>query len=342
MPTSSCVTAVLPPLTFQPVFQERVWGGRRLADLYGKPLPPDRPIGESWEIADRPEGPSVVAAGPCAGRTLRSLMEDPETRAALLGEAGDCRGRFPLLVKLLDARDVLSLQVHPPADRAAALGGESKTEMWYVAHAEPGAEVCAGVCPGTTPAEFRRRLAEGTAAEVVPRLPVRAGDALFLPSGRLHALGAGLVVFEIQENSDTTYRVFDWNRVGTDGRPRELHVEPALASIDFNDTDPRLLPRDFTPAGPVARRRLVNDPLFRVEQWRLTGPEVPLSGAHRPLILAALAGEGRVCHERTGTELALAPGGFCLTPASARDAVLRGEPGAAFLIAEPGCREGSA
>lgn len=305
-----------------------------MAGRFGKPLPPDVPVGESWEITDRPEGVSEVAAGPLAGRTLRWLME--HHRGALLGEAADCGGHFPLLVKLLDARQVLSLQVHPPAERARELGGEPKTEMWYVAHAEPGAEVLAGVQPGTTREAFRRHLAAGTVADVVPRLPVRAGDALFLPSGRLHALGAGLVVFEIQQNSDTTYRVFDWNRLGADGRPRELHVEPALASIDFADTRPALLPRAFTPAGSVEKRPLVDDPLFCVEQWRLIAREAPLAGANRPLVVAALEGTLVVRHAATETALPLTPGNFCLVPAEARDSVIQGDPGATCLVAEPG------
>jgi mannose-6-phosphate isomerase len=327
---------MLPPLVFQPIFKPRVWGGRMLETLYGKPLPPDEPIGESWEITDRPEGVSEVAAGPLAGRTLRELME--QHRAGLLGEAADCGGRFPLLVKLLDARQMLSLQVHPPARRAAELGGEPKTEMWYVAHAEPDAELMAGVRPGVTRERFAQMLRDGTAAEAVPRLRVQVGDALFLPSGRLHALGAGLVVFEIQQNSDTTYRVFDWNRVGTDGRPRELHIEPALASIDFSDTEPALIPRRFEIAGPLEKRLLVDDPLFRVEQWRMISRDpIPLGGARRPLVLAVLEGRCQINHPPTATTLSLTPGAFCLLPAVTREhGQLVGARGAGCLVAEPG------
>ncbi len=155
--------------------------------------------------------------------------------AELLGRKTGNSEPFPLLIKLLDARETLSLQVHPPAAKAKELGGEPKTEMWYVAAAEPRSELFVGLKRGVTREQFEAQLAAGTVAECFHRVPVTAGDAMFLPSGRVHALGGGLVIFEIQQNSDTTYRVFDWNRVGLDGKPRELHVPQSLASIDFQD-----------------------------------------------------------------------------------------------------------
>src|ERR1051325_2254154 len=231
---------MLYPLTFHPIFKERVWGGRKLAELYAKELPPDKPIGESWEITDRPEGVSVISNGPLAGKDLRWLMENHQRE--LLGPAKPAAGgRFPLLVKLLDSRDKLSLQVHPPAHKAVELNGEPKTEMWYFAHCDPGADIFVGLKRGVTRAEFERRIGDGSVADCFHRIEVKAGDAMFLPSGRVHALGAGSVLFEIQQNSDTTYRVFDWNRVGLDGKPRELHVAQALASIDFADFEPGLI-----------------------------------------------------------------------------------------------------
>ena len=160
-------------------------------------------------------------------------------------------GGFRLLIKILDARDKLSLQVHPPAGQAAELGGEPKTEMWYIAEAAPGAELYVGLKRGVTRAEFEQKIKAGTVAECFHRVACEPGDAMFLPSGRVHALGAGLVIFEIQQNSDTTYRVFDWNRLGLDGKPRELHIPQSLASIDFNDFEPSLLPRAF--AGSARR-----------------------------------------------------------------------------------------
>jgi len=232
--------AMFYPLTFHPLLKERVWGGRNLERLYRKPLPGVVPIGESWEITDRPEGVSVVANGPLAGRTLRGLMERHATD--LLGPASAPGGRFPLLIKILDAEEKLSLQVHPPARCAVALGGEPKTEMWYVAEGRPGAGLFAGLRRGTTRADFERKMKDSTVVDCFHRIEVRHGDAMFLPSGRVHALGAGNVIFEIQQNSDTTYRVFDWNRVGLDGQARALHVEQSLACIDFNDFEPGQFP----------------------------------------------------------------------------------------------------
>src|SRR3954471_19309448 len=230
---------MLYPLTFQPIFKERVWGGRALERLYGKKLPAGVPIGESWEISDRPGDASVIANGPLAGKDLRWLMEHHERE--LLGETKSANGRFPLLIKILDAQEKLSLQVHPPAHKAAELKGEPKTEAWYIADAAPGAELYVGLKCGVTRAEFETKIKTGAVAECFHRVPVKAGDTMFLPSGRVHAIGAGLVIFEIQQNSDTTYRVFDWNRVGLDGIPRDLHVAQSLSSIDFEDFEPRLV-----------------------------------------------------------------------------------------------------
>lgn len=326
---------MLYPLTFEPIFQPRVWGGRALETVYGKKLPPGETVGESWEISDRPGGVSVIRNGPLAGRDLRWLMA--EHREALLGEAPDSHGRFPLLIKLLDAREILSLQVHPPADQAGALGGEPKTEVWYVAHAGPGASVMAGVKPGITRQGFAAMVHAGTVAGALPRLPVQAGDALFLPSGRLHALGAGVVIFEIQQNSDTTYRVFDWNRLGPDGKSRELHLQQALASIDFSDTNPALVSRESRTDGAVVKRLLADCPWFRVEQWRLGDGTVALAGRPRPLVIAAVEGGCAVAHPASGEQVLLAPGGFCLLPACARGASLKGESsGSTCLVAEPG------
>jgi mannose-6-phosphate isomerase len=321
---------VLYPLTFRPGFKQRVWGGRELERLYHKPLPPGVPIGESWEISDRPGNVSVIANGPLAGKDLRWLME---THAAeLLGGARPAGGRFPLLVKVLDARDKLSLQVHPPAAQAAALGGEPKTELWYVAQAAPGAELYAGLRRGVTRAEFERKLKDGTVAECVHRVGVQAGDALFLPSGRLHALGAGVVVFEIQQNSDTTYRVFDWNRPGLEGKPRQLHVQRSLASIDFNDFEPPLLPRASAESGTQQVRPLVRHALFNAEaREAVGGASVPLRPG-KMQIIGLLAGQAQV--EDGAAAVELGPGQFCLVPAGLPRVALRAVTAVTFLRIE--------
>ena len=300
------------PLTFRPIYQDRVWGGRRLESLFGRVLPRGRVIGESWEVCDRPDAVSVVANGPLAGRTLRSLMtEDPE---GLWGAGAAAGMPFPWLCKLLDACDDLSLQVHPPAALAASLGGEPKTEMWYVAHAEPGSCVYAGVQPGTTRESFAQRAAAGTVAAVFHRIPVSVGDVLFLPSGRVHAVGRGLVIFEIQQNSDTTYRVFDWNRVGLDGKPRALHLEPALASIDFADTAPTLVSRQSAVVGGVEVRPLVRHALFAIDEVRGRGVVADRRPAGGVGLVAVV--EGVVRFTGGGETVDVGPGGFVVLPAS--------------------------
>ena len=303
------------PLTFEPILKERVWGGRRLQQLYGKRLPDGILAGESWEITDRPGDVSVIANGPLAGKDLHWLLQTDA--AGVLGSASLCNGRFPLLIKILDAAETLSLQVHPPAVKARQLGGEPKTEMWFIADAVPGAELYAGLRKGCTRQEFVQKVQQGTVAECFHRLPVRAGDAMFLPSGRVHALGAGLVLFEIQQNSDTTYRVFDWNRAGLDGKPRELHLEKSLQSIDFDDFEPSLVQPRPCP-GPVQRFSLVQDSLFSVDLAVLKAGQSLTMTKGVMQVIAVVSGELRVS---SGTdELSLSAGQFSLLPAALRSA----------------------
>lgn len=252
------------PIAFEPLFMERVWGGRRLETLLGKHLPPSVRIGESWEIVDREEAQSVVHTGQFRGWTLHELWT--ERRAQVFGPGLADTPRFPLLCKILDAQERLSVQVHPPAHAAEHLGGEPKTEMWHILDATLDSDLYAGLKRGVTRAAFEQALAEGRVAELIHSFPVKEGDTMFIPSGRVHAIGAGNLIVEVQQNSDTTYRVFDWNRLGLDGQPRELHVAESLASIDFEDTEPAVA----TPQGEV----IVECPLFRVEKWLLTAPRL--------------------------------------------------------------------
>jgi mannose-6-phosphate isomerase len=227
------------PITFKPLYIERVWGGRELERLYGRVLPdPTKPIGESWEIVDREAEQSIVDQGPFAGISLHELWS--LRRDEIFGPGFADHSRFPLLIKVLDARDDLSIQVHPPAHLAAGLGGEAKTEMWYIADCDPGAKLYVGLRNGVTRQDFEQAIASGTVADCVHTLFPRPGDSIFIPSGRLHAIGAGFLIHEIQQNSDTTYRVFDWNRPGLDGKPRDLHVAESLTSIDFDDFEPAM------------------------------------------------------------------------------------------------------
>jgi mannose-6-phosphate isomerase len=322
---------VLYPLTFQPIFKERVWGGREIEKLYGKKLPAGKLIGESWEISDRPDDESVIANGKFAGKNLHWLMANH--RDELLGDAKPANGnRFPLLCKILDARDKLSLQVHPPAHKTAELGGEPKTEMWFIAAAAPGAELFVGLKRGVTRAEFEKKIQDGEVADCFHRLRVRAGDTMFLPSGRVHAIGAGLVIFEIQQNSDTTYRVFDWNRVGFDGKPRDLHVAQSLASIDFNDFEPKLVSEKFSGDDKIKTRLLVRDPLFDVEGLELKVGTVAKLKERKLQIVAAVNGQIEI--QNDSTKVNLSAGQFCLIPASLKQTEILAKSDAAWLRVE--------
>jgi mannose-6-phosphate isomerase len=208
---------------------------------------------------------------------------------------------FPLLLKILDAQDKLSVQVHPPASIAASMGGEPKTEMWYIVNAREDADLYAGLAPGVSREEFENALKKGTVEEKLHCIPVKAGDAMFLQSGRLHAIGAGNLIFEIQQNSDTTYRVFDWNRIGLDGRPRDLHINQSMASIDFDDVAPGLIERQ----GDL----VVECEYFRVEEWTLDRPRRASENGDFAIVAVL---EGKV----SCGSLDFKPGDFFLVPAT--------------------------
>jgi len=262
-------------LRFQALYQERVWGGRRLATSLGRSLPADGPIGESWEMVDRPEAQSVIANGPLRGQTLREALA---THAVtIMGPKWPAEQPFPILVKWLDCRERLSLQVHPPAAVAGELKGEPKTENWYIAATSPGAELIVGLRRGVTREHFEAAIKNETVEQCVHHFRVGAGDSILVHSGQVHAIDAGNLILEIQQNSDTTYRVYDWGRVGLDGRPRQLHVAQSLRSIDWNDFEPE--PVRGAPTSAViadcAEFRLRRVVLAAREQLRLGGGEQP-------------------------------------------------------------------
>ena len=304
---------MLYPFVFQPIFKDRIWGGRELERLYAKKIPARQPIGEAWEISDRPGDASVITNGPLAGKNLRWLMENHATE--ILGDAKPAAGgRFPLLCKILDAREKLSLQVHPPASKAAELKGEPKTEMWFIADAAPDASLYVGLKRGVTRAEFEKKISDGTVADCFHRIPVKAGDTMFLPSGRVHAIGDGLVIFEIQQNSDTTYRVFDWNRVDASGKLRDLHIAQSLASIDFNDFQPGLLSAGFVPADKGQIRPLVSNDLFSVSVRKLEPAQSMKFSEGQMRILGVVEGQLRL--RGGGQEIDRSAGQFSLLPAN--------------------------
>lgn len=234
------------PLSFAPVYQERVWGGRALEHTLGRQLPASKSIGESWEVVDRPEAQSVVRAVHAApgglreGVNLHTLWT--QHREAVFGKGVEASERFPLLVKILDAHEALSVQVHPSGKEEGKPLGEPKSEWWYILHAEPEAAIFAGFTRHLSRPEFEAAITEGSVESLLHRIPVTTGDSIYVPGGRCHAIGAGCLIAEIQQNSDTTFRVFDWNRLGQDGHPRALHLPESLACVDLLDVAPTLAP----------------------------------------------------------------------------------------------------
>ncbi|MBP7141891.1 MAG: class I mannose-6-phosphate isomerase [Opitutaceae bacterium] len=270
-------------LHFTPLYQDRVWGGRALERRLGRTLPPGRPVGESWEVVDRPEAQSVVSHGPWKGLTLRQVLE--RHGSAVMGPRYDPARPFPLLVKWLDCRERLSLQVHPPAEIAPALRGEPKTENWFIAAAEPGSGLLVGLQRSTTRAQFAKALVEQTLEACVHRFEVSAGDSILVRSGTVHAIDGGNLILEIQQNSDTTYRVYDWGRVGLDGKARQLHVAESLASIDWGVVEP-------VPVRAAAHPAVIADAEeFRIRRVPLGGDESLHIGAYeQPRLLSVVSG----------------------------------------------------
>ena len=269
------------PITFTPLYMERVWGGRELDKAYGRKLPEtETPIGESWEMVDREDVQSVVDHGEWAGTKLNALWT--QQRSNLFGDYLH-DGRFPILMKILDAREALSIQVHPPADIAKELGGEKKTEMWFIADCDPSATLYVGLKRGVSRQSFQQAIQDGTVADCVHEIKTHPGESIFIPSGRLHAIGAGFLIHEIQQNSDTTYRVFDWNRLGLDGESRELHVEPSLASIDFEDIEPSMT--------TTGQDTLADCPYFKVRKIQMSpGMQLQNPQSDRFSIVSIIAG----------------------------------------------------
>ena len=296
---------------------ERVWGGRRLESVLGKTLPSGSPVGESWEIVDREDAQSVVHDGDLRGATLHRLWT--QHRAEVFGAAYETHpaARFPILIKLLDARERLSVQVHPPLEVAAALQGEPKTEIWYFLDCLPGASIYAGLKRGVSRADFELAMQRGEVDRAVHHIPVRTGESIFIPSGRVHALGEGCLLVEVQQNSDTTYRVFDWNRTGLDGKPRALHVAESMNSIDFGDFEPAL----DEPAG----ERIGACEHFVMERWDLAGPRAAANaGAFAILgvVDGSVACAGRV----------FGRGEFFLVPAALSEPILKPVGGPAAVV----------
>jgi len=262
------VKSALYPLTFEPVFKDYFWGGRNL-ERFGRELPSDI-IAESWEIAGHKNGTTRVNNGRFAGKLLTEVQDELGLELIGLNCAwAQDRGKFPLLIKLLDANRPLSVQVHPNDGYALEHEGNElgKTEMWVVLHAEPGAELILGVKSGTTKQAFRQAIIDCRLEPFLHTIPVKAGDHVCVPAGSLHAIMDGLIIAEIQQNSDTTYRVYDWNRLGADSRPRPLHVDKALDVINFEQVEPKLqAPKLIEVDSGIRRSLLCHNQYFVTER----------------------------------------------------------------------------
>lgn len=302
--------AHLYPLLFTPVYKHYIWGGDRISRTYGRHLPPGI-YAESWEISNRPEGMSVVANGDLAGKGLKDLVI--ESGVDLLGRG---RSHFPLLFKLIDSRECLSVQVHPNGANAGTVGGEPKTEMWYVLAADPGAHVFAGLAEGVGEPEFTQALREGKVSGVLNSVPVSAGDAVYIPGGRIHAIDKGCLLLEVQQNSNTTYRVYDWGRVGADGIARPLHIEQAMKVINWSDRCmAKHIPQRIGSLGKAGSiSAIVSCPFFIVELLDIVGSveiECDGSGFH-----ALFTESGEVCVQAGDVSVFAGAGVSCLVPAS--------------------------
>lgn len=298
------------PLQFQPETKERVWGGRALSS-YGIDLP-EGAIGEGWMIADHPNGTTRVRNGQFAGLGLDMLRE--QYGADLLGTKGisDENGRFPLLVKLLDCNDDLSVQVHPDDHYAGLPEGElGKTEMWYVLSAKPDASIIYGLNPGINREELAKAISEDRIMDCLQRVPVEAGDSFYIPAGTVHALCAGVVVAEIQQNSDTTYRLYDYKRPGLDGKLRELHIEDSLNVIAYEGAGATRMTTDID--RPNEWLTLAASPFFTVQKGTVNKSWSLETAPDSFVILMVCEGNGTLHWDNGSIELT--PGGCFLLPA---------------------------
>ena len=312
---------LLYPLRFDPIHQYRLWGGRRLAALLSVPLPGDGPIGEAWLLSDRDDHQSRVANGPLKGQTIAQVLEQFPER--MLGTLAGRFRRFPLLLKVLDVREMLSVQVHPTDANTDLLpaGETSKTEAWLVLKASAHARIYAGLKPGTTADNLRRSLTNGVVADDLAWFTPKPGDAIFLRAGTVHSLGGDVVVFEIQQNSDVTFRLYDWNHVDPKtGEPRALQVNSAMACVDFSEGPVGRVTPVVDTRTPVERERLFDCEHFVL--WRLRGQSpFTVGAADLPRVLVCIEGAGRV--EHGGANYVVGTGDVFVLPAAIGMCVFR-------------------
>ncbi len=287
---------MLYPLKFEPIYKEKIWGGDKLKKVLGKDIPEGKKIGESWEISDHFEDTGIVANGDLKGKTLHELLIEYKEKLVGLDARREYFEKFPLLIKFIDASDKLSVQVHPDNKYAEEheKGEWGKTEMWYVVHAEQDAGLIAGFEKEITKEEFMERVKENKLDDVLHRIDVKTGDVLFIPAGRIHAMLRGVLINEIQQNSDLTYRIYDWGRVGFDGKPRPLHIEKAIDVINFNDIKPELEKVSYLLSGKNKIYTLVKCEFFTTEKLELEEPITAETAMRSFNILCIITGNGKI------------------------------------------------
>jgi mannose-6-phosphate isomerase len=313
------------PLRLKPVLKQYLWGGRRLGTVLGKQLGDGDHFAESWEVVDHGADQTVVAEGPLTGTALHDLVMQ---RGESLFGRHHPQSQFPLLFKFLDAQQTLSVQVHPNDVQASRLSPPDlgKTEAWVVLAAEPGGKIYAGLQPGVDRETLERHLASGTCDACLHQFEPTVGDCVFLEAGTVHALGAGLLIAEIQQSSNTTYRLFDWNRVDRDGKPRQLHVTESLDTIDYARGP--VTPQRPQPTDRPHVERLVECDKFVLDRWRIDAPQ-PCGGDGRFHILAVV--EGQVSLSSGGQPQMLSRGSTVLLPADCTTASIKPQVRAVLL-----------
>ena len=299
------------PLLIQPIYKDYLWGGSRIPKVFNRDLEPGI-YAESWEVSDRPEGMSMITNGKHADRSLQELITT--MGADLIGTAAKSEV-FPLLIKLIDAKQRLSVQVHPNDKQAAKYGGEAKTEMWYVLDAEPESKVFAGLTAGTNKSLFEEQLEKEELEEVLQSVPATPGESIYIPGGRVHAIGEGCLLLEVQQNSNTTYRVYDWGRLDTNGAPRELHVKEAMQVINWRDKPATSLPpKELESSNANNWWEIVDCPFFKVLRVDLNESEVIAYDNSSFHVIFTV--KGTLAIEGNGIEIESTPGMSCLLPAA--------------------------
>lgn len=318
------------PMLLTPAYQHYIWGGSRIPERYARSLPPGR-YAESWEVSDRSEGMTLVENGPLAGLPLD--MVNRRLGPALTGAPADLPRPFPLLIKIIDARERLSVQVHPYRTGMPEPGAEAKTEMWYILDAPPGARIYAGLRPGSTRQSLLDALQTGAVEDSLRACPVSPGDAVFIPGGRLHAIGEGCLILEVQQNSNTTYRVHDWGRLDDQGKPRPLHIDQALRVIDMEDHgNPLVCPRLTEAREGVWSEILVRCPWFTVGRTRIARALT----LHPGMCRALFAAEGGLTVAWEDESLHVPAGRTCLVPARSAPCTLAPDsPSCTVISAQP-------